>query len=54
MVITTKVDPPVGGETTPSDTIGRVVSLTPKRVKIRTDSGIITYQAPQNLVKTGD
>ena len=54
VVITTKVNPPVGGEATSGDTVGRVLSITPKRVKIRPDSGIITYRAPQNLVKTGD
>ena len=54
VVITTKVSPPAGGELTSGDTVGRVLSITQKRVKIRTDSGIITYRAPRNILKTGD
>lgn len=52
VVITTKVNPPVGGETSIGDTTGKVILTTPKRVKIRTDSSIITHRALHNLIMT--
>lgn len=50
VVISTKVSPPIGKVTSTNDSIRTVISITPKRVKIRTDSGF-TYRALRNLRK---
>ena len=52
VVITTKVNLAVGAESSIQDTIGKVISITPKRVKVRTDSGVTTSRAPHNLRKS--
>ncbi len=52
VVIIAKVNPPVGAESSVQDTIGKVISITPKRVKVRTDSGVTTSRAPHNLRKS--
>ena len=35
-------------------TVGRVISITPKRVKVETESGNFTYRAPHNLRRVRD
>ena len=52
VVITTKVNPPVGAESSIQDNIGEVILIMPKRVKVRIDSGVTTYRAPHNLRKS--
>lgn len=47
--IVTKVTPPEGIRPSSRDTTGRIVSITPKRVKVKTDSGITTFRAPHNV-----
>ena len=49
--IVTKVSPPDGVEASRLDTVGRVLSITPRRVKVKTDSGIVTLRAPHNIRK---
>lgn len=51
VVITNKTNPPSGVRPSPQDKTGEVISVTPKRVRVRTDSGVITSRAPQNLTK---
>ena len=52
VVITTKVNPLVGAESSIQDTIGKVISITPTRVKVRKDSGVTTYRDAHNLRKS--
>ena len=47
--IITKVKPPAGNRPLRRDTVGIILSITPKRVKVRTESGVITYRAPHNV-----
>ena len=52
VLITTKVNPPVGAESSIQDIIGKVISIMPKRVKVRKDSGVTTYRDTHNLRKS--
>ena len=49
--ILTKVKPIRGVAPTKLDRVGQVLSITPKRVKAKTDSGVTTLRAPHNLKK---
>lgn len=49
--IITKVNPPAGSRPSRRDSVGTILSITPKRVKVRTESGITTYRAPHNVSK---
>ena len=49
--IITKVKPPAGSRPSRRDTVGTILSITPKRVKVRTESGVTTYRAPHNVSK---
>ena len=51
VVITNKTSPPGGAKPSAQDKTGVVVSITAKRVQIRTDSGVNTSRAPHNLRK---
>ena len=51
VVITNRTSPPGGAKPSAQDKTGVVVSVTAKRVQIRTDSGVNTSRAPNNLRK---
>lgn len=51
VVITNRTSPPSGAKPSAQDKTGVVVSVTAKRVQIRTDSGVTTSRAPHNLRK---
>ena len=49
--IITKVKPPAGSRPSRRDTVGTILSITPTRIKVRTESGVTTYRAPHNVSK---
>ena len=52
IVIINRTNPPSGAKPSKQDKTGTVISVTAKRIQIRTDSGVNTSRAPHNLRKT--